>query len=241
MASSSIDTIVVCDTETTGMDPAEGAALLEVAWVVLDRRAGVWQYGEAAAFYVEHEGAIPAEARAVHHISPEDVRPGADNALPRGNIVSSMLGAETPELCYAYHNAAFDTKFLPELKKPALCTYRASMHIYPTAPRHGNQVLRYWMNAEPPAHLLAGLAPHRALYDAAVTAAVLLRMLDSHSAEELVRLSGEPILLDTVRFGKHKGAKWSELPRDYLRWLRDKSDMCREDRDVDHTVRHYLG
>jgi exodeoxyribonuclease X len=236
-----IDTLVVCDTETSGLDPAEGAALLEVAWVALMRTGGEWSLTDYQTTMIEFTGHIPAETRAVHHIAPDDVKPGAPGCLPRDAVLHSLLAAETPELRYVAHNAAFDAKFLPELQAPWLCTYRASMHLFPTAPKHSNNTLRYWLGVEPPPHLLAGLAPHRALYDAAVTAAVLLRMLDSHPAEELVRLSGEPILLDTVRFGKHRGMKWSELPRDYLRWMRDKSDMCREDRDVDHTVRHYLG
>ena len=241
MTSSPIDTLVCIDTETSGLDPAAGAALLEVAWVAIMRNGDQWEYADSASYMVEFVGHIPAEVRAVHHIAPEDVRPGAPNCLSRDSIMHSLLAAETPEERWCAHNAAFDSKFLPELQAPWLCTYRASMHLWPTAPKHSNQTLRYWLGVEPPPHLLEGLAPHRALYDAAVTAAVLLRMLEQHPAEELVRLSGEPILLDTVRFGKHRGDKWAELPRSYLQWMRDKSDMCREDRDVDHTVRFYLG
>jgi exodeoxyribonuclease X len=40
-----------------------------------------------------------------------------------------------------------------------------------------------------------------------------------------------------VNFGKHKGAKWDDVPLDYLSWIVDKSDM---DRDIKANAKHWL-
>lgn len=242
-----IDTIVVIDTETTGTDP-EKHSLLEVAWVPLllaDKQTNLWQYGHSNWTYIEYIGDIPPEARAVHHISPDDVAPNASNCMKDEYLLHDLIAAETGESRYAAHNAKFDSGFLPELSVfedkeiPWICTYRCAKHLYPDAPSYGNQVLRYWLGIEPDENLLRGFQAHRAMYDTAVTAAMLLHMLQTHTAEQLVELSATPVLLRTVHFGKHRGALWSDVPHDYLNWLMYKSDQLKDDEDLRHTVNHY--
>lgn len=241
---SDIDTIVVLDTETTGMAPQEGDALLEIAGVVLgladDRETDEgWCYNHHFSWMIEHVGEIPPTARAVHHISPDMVAPGAPNVTARDEAVGQMLQAESPHIFYAAHNSPFDMGFLPELTRPWIDTLQCARHIWPDAPGYGNQVLRYWLGLEPDPALLEGLAPHRALYDTAVTAELLRTMLRDHSAEELVRLSTTPLLLVTCNFKKYRGTPWSEVPRDYLRWM-VRENVGADDPNLQHTIRHYL-
>lgn len=240
---SGITTVVVLDTETTGTDAAVDS-LLEVAWVpVTWGEALGWELAGAGApgdAFVEYEGVIPPEARAVHHIHPLQVAPGAPNCFPRDVVEGQLQQAEVPgEMMYAAHNAAFDKGFLPGLTLPWICTYRCAMHIYPDAPSHKNQVLRYYLDLQPNEELMSGLAPHRALYDTAVTAELLRVMLQDNTPERLLELTNTPILLDTVRFGKHRGEKWADLPADYLRWM-IRSGNWANDVDVTHTIGHYL-
>lgn len=240
---SETETIVVLDTETTGLDPAEGAALLELAWVPLelDPETGAWTYGHADYALIRHDGPIPPEARAVHHIGPADVAAGAEGVTERDAMLGQILQAETPELIYCAHNRKFDAAFLPELaSRMTICTFRVARHLWPEAPSHANQVLRYWLGAEPPASLLRGLAPHRGLYDAAVTSAILLRALETHTPDQLARLTAQPLLLRTCQFRKHRGTPWAEVPKDYLRWMR-REGVGRDDEDLQHTIDHYLG
>lgn len=235
-------TVVVLDTETSGLDPAEGAALLETAYVTLDDFGGGWHYGRGGTYgsdYIAYEGEIPPQARAVHHISPDDVRPGAQGVVTKDEWLHGILAAEVPgEMVYAAHNAAFDRRFLPELTLPWICTYRCACHIWPDAPAHSNQVLRYYLGVNPPAKMMEGLAPHRALYDAAVTAAILQLMLREHNIQQLLHLTDQPVLQTRVRFGKHRGELWSEVPRDYVAWIVRRGDF---DDDVMYTARHTLG
>lgn len=142
-------------------------------------------------------------------------------------------------MAYAAHNAAFDRAHLPQLGTaleplPWICTYRCAMHIWPEAPSHSNQTMRYFLDLEP--DLPPGLYPHRALYDTLVTAALLGRMLQNHTPEQLLRLTVEPVLQTKVRFGKHRGQPWSEVPSGYIDWLLRQSDL---DPDTLHTARHY--
>ena len=52
----------------------------------------------------------------------------------------------------------------------------------------------------------------------------------------MVKISGSPVLVPRMPFGKHKGLKMAEVPRDYLQWL-SSTDI---DEDLAYTVGHYL-
>jgi exodeoxyribonuclease X len=243
-----VNRIVVLDTETTGDDPANGAEMCELGLVNLrkvgddTRPASGWVFGEYAWSFIETTAAMHPAARAAHHIHPDQVKPGAPYCVPRGIAIGQLKAAEQPgTMLYAAHNAKFDMKFLPELSLAFIDTYQCARHLYPESPKMGNQVLRYHLNAEPPKEMLAGMAPHRALYDAACTGAILLRMLATgRTPANLLQLSQTPVLLATCNFGKHKGQPWAEVPLDYLRWVARENDIYRNDSDVRHTVDHYL-
>lgn len=173
---------------------------------------------------------------AIHHIT-NDMVSFAESPDIVINDILCQIG--TPDLVLVAHNAEFDKGMVgavyPALKdKPWICTWRCGMHLWPDAPGHSNQTLRYWLHLSPV--LPGGLYPHRALYDTIVTRSLLDKMLETHTLEQLVDLSTQPVLQKTIRFGKHRGMLWSDVPRDYLQWL-VRQDM---DMDVLHTARHWL-
>lgn len=222
---------VVTDTETTGITHGEDR-IVEVAMVWREQDNLCW--GSSLA---NPGKSIPPESMAVHHITEQDVHdaPSPAEALFR---VLRLAGVDESVVMVA-HNAPFDRGFLAPLSpvietRPWICTWKCSMHLWPDAPGHGNQVLRYWLKIDP--ELPSDLYPHRALYDTIVTECILQRMLESHTLEELIELSTKPVLLSTVRFGKHRGVKWSDVPHDYLQWLLRQSDL---DPDTRHTALHW--
>jgi exodeoxyribonuclease X len=236
-----ISSIIVLDTETTDLDPDAGAEVCEIGFVGLKLVDNQWTYGPGAWMFIETNAPFSPVARAAHHIDPAQCRPGMPQCCPRADMIDVMKTMEKPgTMLYAAHNSPFDMAFLPELSLAAIDTYQCAKHIWPDAPKHSNQALRYWLGAEPPADLLHGLGAHRALYDAACTAAVLVRMLMGHSPETLLRLSGTPILQQKVTFGKHKDTAWADVPLDYLSWMVRSNDMYQNDADIRHTVDHYL-
>ncbi len=224
--------IVVVDTETTGMDHAKDT-VVEIA-AVSRRREFLGVFSSLC----NPGRPIPPEAMAVHHITDSMA---ADQPLLSANLVDLLRkldeDRETPDepRIWAAHNAEFDRGFLQGLEGGWICTWRCALHIWPDAPGHGNQVLRYWLKLDP--QIPSDLYPHRALYDAVVTEEILQLMLTMHSVEELQRMTVTPVLLRKVRFGKHRDELWEKVPRDYLRWLIRQTEL---DPDVRHTVQHYL-
>lgn len=229
--------LIVIDTETSDLDPTNGAAILELAWMVLDNNDDKWVIRSAYETYVQYDGPISPKAQASHHIRSDCLR--APRAIPRKEAVEKLL-FELDNAAYAVaHNAAFDSQFLPEVANGWICTYRASKKIWPSAPGHSNQVLRYWMNIIPDlssAPTVKARAPHQALYDVATTTGILLKMLETRTPSELYALN-QPQILENIAFGKHKGMAFKAIPRDYLVWLGDQANL---DEDVRFTINSIL-
>lgn len=219
--------ILVTDTETGGLD-AEKSDIVELAVVEIPSF-------ETFSTFVSTDKPIELEAMATHHITPQMLE-GAPT------LEEAMTGSRFQDTKFvAAHNAAFDMSFL-KVDKPVICTYRCARHLYPDAPRHTNQVLRYYLGLnekvyEGVGHFIMQLPPHRALPDAWVTAHILEHMLKTHTPEELVALTSSPILIRTMQFGKHRGQLCADIPKDYWRWVSRQADM---DPDVLYTANYYL-
>lgn len=229
---------VVIDTETTGMDP-EQDRLVEVA--------AVWDDGSYSQSLV-NPGARPISfgAMATHHITPEMVAdaPPIDAALWNAGLHDLPSDA-----VLVFHNAEFDHAFLTsDLRMlPTVCTYRCALHLVPDAESHSNGALWYELGLNHPMPPEAGNMPHRALFDALMTADLLRWLIenvpvegertDTTAMRELYQLSRTPVLLKTCRFGKHRDTAWADIPTDYMQWVL-KQDF---DEDVKHTCRHWIG
>jgi len=225
----------ICDTETTGLDPATDR-VCELAGLYWSPALGVLGQFETL---IDPGRPIPPDASAVHHLTDEDVagKPSLDEAL-------RQLKAQ-PFQIWVAHNADFDFNFIPRDERPVLCTLRLAKKVYPQSPRHTNQYLRYALKLAVPE--AKGLPAHRALADVFVTTALLRHLLeevqnlrpDLQTIEDLVNWSTEPNLLPICRFGnKHRDKPWSEVPKSYLQWMaREVQDM---DPDLKFTVNHWL-
>lgn len=186
---------------------------------------------------------VHPSASAAHHLTASSVEhcpPAAETLLDALAFHQRELGEE-PYL--VAHNAKFDRQYLDPLLPTTLewiCTYRCALHIWPDAPTHSNQGLRYWLDLEFPEHhqrIMETRHAHRALYDCVVTYAIFEKMLQTHTLQELHKLTSSPVLLTKVRFGKHEGKQWSEVDSGYMEWVLRQQDF---DEDTIHTCRHYL-
>jgi len=220
--------ICVVDVETTGLRP-ETDRVCELAGVIIENT----EIQSSRQTLVNPGIPIPIVASAVHHLTDKDVvdarslEEAVDFVIPGGVKI------------YVAHNAPFDRSFL-QILEPALWidTCACARHLYPDSPTYSNQVLRYYLGVEPRySHLGREGQPHSALYDALTTAEILLVMLKDNTVEDLLRLSGTPILLKSMPFGKHKGSPFSEVPRDYLEWLRGRPDLSD---DLKYTLDHHV-
>jgi exodeoxyribonuclease X len=172
---------------------------------------------------------------ACHHLTDSQVAgcPTFDELVGRYLDVEGATGVDI----FVAHNWKHEGQWLDPylLGRPVICTYKCALMVFPDAPAHRNQVLRYWLNPKGLNPLLANMT-HRALPDAYVTTFLLRELLERAAIEDLIRWTQEPLLLPGVSFGKHRGSAWSDLPLDYLEWIIDKSDL---NDDVKYTASHY--
>jgi exodeoxyribonuclease X len=201
----------VIDLETTGDSFANGG-VVEVGWQDLTLNGdGSWGLnGGPGARLVQPGFPISAMTSAVHHIVDEDVA----GAPAWAEIASDVLRGEAV-VALAAHRAAFEKRWcLPRLTGRArwICTYKCALRLWPEAPSHSNQGLRYWRR---PIGLdrATGLPAHRAGPDAYVTAHHLRDMLALATVSELLAWSEQPALLVRVPTGALRGRRWDELDK----------------------------
>ncbi len=206
---------VVIDTETTGVDPAidrivEVAAVRFLGGKPQDRFTALCDPGRE----------VPATASAVHHLTLKHLRDA-----PTFELIANDLNDFVGDNPIVAHNAPFDRAFLPGLgDRPWFCSLRFARHLWPDAPAHRNEVLRYWLGLDH--EELDGLVPHRALTDALVTGFLFNAELDvfgglnpAASYAHVADYIDSPVRVERLPFGRHRGRKISEIPTDYLRWL----------------------
>lgn len=164
---------IVLDTETTGMDPADGHRIIEIGCVELMNHmptGNVWHH------YINPEREVDAGAVAVHGIKTEFLK---DKPI-FGELVGSFLDF-VGDAKLVIHNAAFDIKFLnAELKgygfpafklADAIDTVMIARKKFPGSPANLDALCRRF-NID-----LAGRELHGALLDAQLLAAVYLELI----------------------------------------------------------------
>ena len=215
----------VIDLETTGIEPP--AEIIEFGRADVVTGGGTAEIERPMARLYRPLGGIPPETKAVHHITEADFDDQTPVCTPE-RLRQAVWGGETPDVLAA-HNAEFERQFVtPEVTAglPWICTYKVALHLWPDAPRHSNQVLRYWRELSiDPAY---AMPPHRAGPDAWVTAHVLVELLKETTIEQMIAWTEEPKHLPAIPFGKHRGMKWAEAPVDYLQWMVRQTDMDRD-------------
>lgn len=226
----------ILDLETTGTEATDHVVEIAAIDLIIEDGAlkdvdGPWDR------LVKPPVPIPAVASAVHHIIDEDVA----DCLPWLQAVTVFIGDNID--AYVAHNCRFERQWLTdELTggKPWICTYKCALRLWPEAPSHSNQALRYWLKLP---EIDRALAAHRAMPDVVVTGKLLARMLwppageKVVTVEQMIKVSSMPAILPKLRFGKHAGKKFSEVPKDYLEWMVKQTDM---DEDAVFTARHHL-
>lgn len=220
--------ITVVDLETTGVTAADKVVEIATCDLVDDDVLLPW------AVLVDPGIPIPPEISAIHHIIDGDVR----GALPWSTALNLALAKAEPIL--AAHQSKFERMWLTDdaigAGRSWICTYKGAIRIWPQAPSHSNQALRYWLKPKGLDREVASVA-HRAGPDAYVTAFILRELLKYVTVEQLIEWSAEPALLPRITFGKHRGLAWAEAPRDYLQWVSKQDGMSE---DAIHTAKHHL-
>lgn len=219
----------VIDYETTGTPDDEHAEVIELGRIDVDlsTREIVNPWHSLAC----PRGPIPAVTKAVHHIIEADVA----TAPQARELWEPFYDGCGPADILVAHNAKFERHFHDGDGRPWIDTYKVARVVWPEAPTHSNQGLRYWLDL--PVDRDRADPPHRALPDAYVTAHLFVRLMDHKTPAEMIHITKYPALLRVMNFGKHKGTTFEAAPLDYLEWIRDKSDL---DEDTKFSARYWI-
>jgi len=179
---------IVLDTETTGLDPADGHRIIEIGCVELMDHLPT---GKSFQAYLNPERLIPAEAQRVHGITDEFLA-----GKPLFAAIADELMEFLGDAPLVIHNAGFDLKFLNSefariMRAPipyarAIDTIEIAKAKIPGA-RYSLDELCKRFNID-----LSARAKHGALLDAELTARVYLELVGGRQTRlKLAPLDGE--------------------------------------------------
>jgi DNA polymerase-3 subunit epsilon len=169
---------IVLDTETTGLDPADGHRIIEIGCVELYDHVPT---GATFQRYLHPDRLVPVDSQRVHGITDEFL---ADK--PRFAAVAAELVQFLGDAPLVIHNASFDLKFLnaefARIPHPSIPLARAIDTIeiaktkFPGARYSLDELCRRF------AIDLSGRQKHGALLDAELTARVYLELVGGRQA-----------------------------------------------------------
>lgn len=229
--------IRVIDLECTGLEPTDDVVEIGAVDVAFNTHTKALERLELFGNdLIRPTKPIPPESSAVHHIVDADVKDAKlwDDVWPL--YCAPEVGI------YAAHNAKFEAQYLSETMRqgaPFICTYKCALRVFPDAPNHKNQTLRYWLKGTI-GEIDRSLADrsHRAMPDAYVTAWILTALARKASLDEMIAWSKEPALLPTCPIGDEwRGKKWSEVDEGFLKWMIKKPV---DDPDLVWNAKHEL-
>lgn len=213
LTQASISEAFVLDTETAGLDG--GVCDIAICKINSDLQI-IWEVESL----IDPERPIAPQASGIHHITDDMVQfePTLSEFMEMQGYPLDREGA-----IIGGHNVQFDIRmigeFIPRVHRK-LCTLKLARVLWPDAPDHKLQTLRYMFKLD------AGTA-HRAMGDVR-TCISLLRMVAEERGLDLqgiLALVAKPLTLDAkMPFGKHQGTKLKDLPSSYVQWLLNKAD-----------------
>jgi DNA polymerase-3 subunit epsilon len=184
---------IVLDTETTGLDPADGHRIIEIGCVELYDHVPT---GATFQRYLHPDRLVPVESQRVHGITDEFL---ADK--PRFAAVVAELAEFLGDAPLVIHNASFDLKFLnaefARIPHPfiplarAIDTIEIAKTKFPGARYSLDELCRRF------AIDLSGRQKHGALLDAELTARVYLELVGGRQTR--LKLSPTEIASEAVQ------------------------------------------
>ncbi len=206
------------DTETTGTRPEKDRIVEIAAYDPVN--------GKEFELLVNPGISIPEEATAIH---------GITNEMVAGSPSFAEVGHSFLEFCsgncvlIAHNNDSFDRHFLNHESKrhgltfpdwPMIDSLKWARKYRADLPRHSLQFLRQ----------IYGIAEnnaHRALDDVIVLHQLFSIMIDDLPLEKVLELlsKGGETLPEVMPFGKHQGKPLSEVPPDYVLWLKEQGAL----------------
>ncbi|HSX03704.1 MAG TPA: DUF3820 family protein [Rhabdochlamydiaceae bacterium] len=171
---------------------------------------------------------IPKEASQIHHITDEMVQ----SALSFKEVGQAFIDFCGPNaFLIAHNNDSFDLPFLKtEMERHGLTlpkwnyidSLKWSRKYRTDLPRHSLQHLRE-------VYGIAANQAHRALNDVMVLYQVFSSMIDDLPIELVLNLLSKSTLTERMPFGKYQGRPLSEVPSNYVSWLKSSGAFDKQE------------
>ena len=211
------------DTETTGV--GEDDRLFEVAYIAGERQ-------HEALFMPANGPLIPLGAQAVTDVTNDMI---VGKPLFKDSPEYAELETLLQDHILVAHNARFDVDMLERegLKVPRFIDTLKLAYRLPKAEELENfklNYIRHWYQIPN-----SGGALHRALCDTEYLKAIFYKIIEDMplTEEEMIKITQEPPRPPKCTVGqKHKGKLWKDVPKDYLDWIVNKSDMDTETKAI---------
>lgn len=238
-----LKSLIVLDTETTSLDFRE-AEIIELGYILRNNEGG-W---ETVNDLYKPSVLISPEVSEVTHIVDEDV---ADCKESYSGILEDFKPVvdafRQVNGFYVAHNAFYDRSVFEHgyagvftFQDEWLCTMRMAKKLFandPEVEKFRLFYLRYLFKLDVP----RDLEPHRASSDAYVTAVLMEFMVNVMEERGIIDVNepygpqifdwlNEPIIIDTMQFGKHKGKKLVDIPLSYWQWALSNMDSLNEEK-----------
>jgi exodeoxyribonuclease X len=201
------------DTECTGLKEPQP---IEVAWMGLQDDL---KQAHAAPHTQRYKPSKPIDygAMAMHHITMDDLEdclPVAQLEIPPG--MEYMVG----------HNVDYDWDALgkPEVKR--ICTLALARFAWPDLDSHSLGALMYFLKGpEAKAYVVGAHSAHADVVMNLYVLVALVAALNITGVEYAWQISERARVPTVMSFGKHKGSKIAEIPRDYKEWALRQPDF----------------
>ena len=215
--------LIPFDTETTGF---ENNHLIEIAASVRLPKGGICNYWERC----KPQTPIEPSAAEVHGITNEEVENCRPDTVVATQFWDQMrylaTNHQATTVILAGHNTGFDIrvmrKYVPISESPlTICSMRLGRLFDPSAPDHKLTTLYEYLQ------LPGEFKAHSAMDDVLMSVNIIDHYCERHNRTylELAEMLKDPILLEVMPFGKHKGTLISLLPTSYINYMLGFSDL----------------
>lgn len=167
---------------------------------------------------------ISYASMAVHHILEADI-------VNQPHYSSFKLPADTQYIIG--HNIDYDIRAIQQCGVntdhiKAICTLALARRAWPNLEAHNISALIYSISQGSAQARTMLKGAHRADADIILTANILMHILHELNIpdiETLYIVSEEARIPESLTFGKHRGSKIQDLPKDYIQWLLRQEDL----------------
>lgn len=206
----------VADTETTGALPEDKAC--EVGWVEVDEHCNVLSERQSI---LDPQRPISPSASGVHGLVNADCVdfPTIEEFFSVDDPACHGRKIEGPIVLIG-HRISFDVRYIgPYIEdlRQELCTLRWARKLYPEADDHKLTTLMFALGLPRPQ------GAHRVMSDVYSALHLVKHICERTGAtlRTLAEASADPMLIEIMPFGKHKGERFANVPKSYLRWMQD--------------------